>query len=165
MEVLAHHHVAEVECPIGVLYIQSDDSGLLRLSFHHFHAPQTGAAIAQKIGKETAMQLNAYFNKKLTKFSLPLHMVGTDFQRQVWSSLLTIEYGHTCSYMDIARKMNHVKAIRAIGTANGANPIAIIVPCHRVIGTNGSLTGYGGGLERKMALLELENPQSQLKLF
>jgi methylated-DNA-[protein]-cysteine S-methyltransferase len=105
-------------------------------------------------------QLGQYFEGKRSEFSLELDLLGTDFQRQVWQSLLTIPYGQTCSYGDIANLLNNPKAVRAVGAANGKNPVSVIVPCHRVIGANGTLTGYAGGLNRKEWLLKLESPQS-----
>jgi methylated-DNA-[protein]-cysteine S-methyltransferase len=105
---------------------------------------------------EAVEQLDAYFAGILTEFDLELELHGTGFQRQVWAALQTIPYGQTRSYGDIAKLLGAPGAARAVGLANGHNPIGIIVPCHRVIGANGSLTGYGGGLDRKRALLELE---------
>lgn len=107
--------------------------------------------------KETIKQLNAYFSGKLHEFDLPLKPVGTPFQEAVWQALTTIPYGKTVSYKDIAKHVNLPKAARAVGMANGRNPISIIIPCHRVIGANGKLTGYGGGLHRKEWLLEHEH--------
>ena len=112
--------------------------------------------------KETARQLSAYFEGSLRDFDLPLAPEGSDFQRQVWDELVKIPYGETISYLDLANRIKNPKAVRAVGMANGANPIAIIVPCHRVIGSNGSLTGFGGGLPNKRALLELEKGQRTL---
>lgn len=105
---------------------------------------------------ETQHQLQQYFNGELHQFDLPLGAQGTTFQQKVWRTLQTIAYGETNSYADIATKIHSPKAVRAVGSANGKNPLAIIVPCHRVIGSNGSLTGYAGGLDRKKALLHLE---------
>lgn len=107
-------------------------------------------------------QLEAYFAGDLTTFDLPLNPTGTDFQKQVWKALLQIPFGETVSYQAIANSINNPKAVRAVGAANGRNPIGIIVPCHRVIGANGSLTGYAGGLERKQWLLEHEQRQARL---
>jgi len=107
--------------------------------------------------KKTAAQIEEYLNGKRKKFSLPLAMRGTSFQTDVWRALQTIPYGETRSYKQIAELVNRPKAVRAVGMANHRNPISIIVPCHRVIGHNGSLTGYGGGLPLKRYLLELEN--------
>lgn len=107
--------------------------------------------------QKVAAELDAYFKKKLRQFSVSLDIRGTEFQRQVWDALLNIPYGETRSYGEIARAIGHPTAIRAVGLANGANPISIIIPCHRVIGANGKLVGYGGGLHRKLALLDLES--------
>lgn len=101
-------------------------------------------------------QLNAYFSGELTDFELSMEMRGTDFQRRVWAALCEIPYGETISYGELARQVGNPKASRAVGLANGRNPVAIVVPCHRVIGADGSLTGYGGGLDRKVWLLEHE---------
>jgi methylated-DNA-[protein]-cysteine S-methyltransferase len=110
-------------------------------------------------------QLDAYFAGELQEFDLSLHLSGTEFQRRVWNALRTIPYGETRTYGEIAQQIGAPTAFRAVGLANGHNPIAVIVPCHRVIGANGSLTGFGGGLERKSALLELERTTSSLTLF
>lgn len=110
-------------------------------------------------------QLAEYFAGERTEFDLPLEMEGTAFQRTVWSALREIPYGETCSYGEIARNIGSPAAFRAVGLANGHNPISIIVPCHRVIGANGSLTGYGGGLERKRLLLDLEKSRMAPALF
>lgn len=105
-------------------------------------------------------QLEEYFAGQRTEFELELEMAGTPFQRRVWSALMTIPYGQTRSYGEIAMQLDAPGASRAVGLANGRNPIAIIVPCHRVIGANGKLTGYGGGLSRKRALLDLETAKA-----
>ncbi|AGC78060.1 methylated-DNA-[protein]-cysteine S-methyltransferase [Nonlabens dokdonensis] len=105
---------------------------------------------------QTSQQLDAYFKGDLRNFDLPLLLSGTDFQKSVWNELQSIPYGATCSYISLSRKLKNEKAIRAVASANGANAISIIVPCHRVIGADGSLTGYAGGLPAKKKLLELE---------
>jgi methylated-DNA-[protein]-cysteine S-methyltransferase len=110
------------------------------------------------------VQLKAYFAGKLREFDLPLAPQGTDFQQRVWLALLRIPYGATASYGDIARAVGEPGASRAVGAANGQNPVAIIIPCHRVIGANGTLTGYGGGLPNKKFLLELEQKNSAFAL-
>jgi len=107
--------------------------------------------------QKVAAELDAYFEKKLREFSVSLDIRGTEFQRLVWETLLNIPYGETRSYGEIARAIGHPRASRAVGLANGANPISIIIPCHRVIGASGKLVGYGGGLHRKQALLDLES--------
>lgn len=114
---------------------------------------------------EVEKQLNAYAAKKLKKFELPLLLCGTDFQKSVWHNLLAIPYGTTMSYMALAQKMHNVLAIRAIATANGANAISIIVPCHRIIGTQGELVGYAGGIAVKKKLLQLEGNSMQREMF
>ena len=116
---------------------------------------------------ETITQLNSYFKGELKQFTIPLLFVGTDFQKQVWKALLTINFGTTESYLGLSKRLNNQKAIRAVGTANGANAISILVPCHRIIGSNGSLVGYAGGLPAKKKLLQLENVilNDQLNLF
>lgn len=106
---------------------------------------------------ETGRQLRAYFSGSLREFDLPLAMSGTPFQRRVWNELLNIPYGETRSYGEVARKIGASSAVRAVGAANGANPIPIVVPCHRVIGSGGRLVGYGGGLPLKRRLLALES--------
>ncbi|MBF8795142.1 methylated-DNA--[protein]-cysteine S-methyltransferase [Pseudomonas monteilii] len=110
--------------------------------------------------KETARQLGEYFAGQRQRFELPLDFLGTDFQRQVWAALLTIPFGETRSYSEIARQIGNPSAVRAAGAANGRNPISIIAPCHRVIGASGSLTGFAGGLQAKQYLLALEGRQS-----
>lgn len=111
---------------------------------------------------EAILQLQAYFRGELKEFDLPLVMEGTDFQLRVWNALRAIPYGETISYAQLARHVGNPKAVRAVGLANGRNPIPIIVPCHRVIGSDGSLTGFGGGLATKKKLLELESEQLRL---
>lgn len=113
------------------------------------------------------LQLNEYFSDKRTEFDIPLLLVGTDFQQSVWRELQTIPFGKTNSYLELSQKMENEKAIRAVATANGANAISILIPCHRIIGKDGSLVGYAGGLEAKKKLLELEGAISniQIKLF
>jgi methylated-DNA-[protein]-cysteine S-methyltransferase len=106
--------------------------------------------------------LKAYFRGELKEFDLPLEMQGTEFQLRVWNELRAIPYGETISYAQLAGRIGNPKAVRAVGLANGSNPIPIIVPCHRVIGSDGSLTGFGGGLATKKKLLELENKQLSL---
>jgi len=154
----------KMDAPIGELVIAADDDAL---RFVHF---QTGKMAAREepeweladrgIVKETKRQLAAYFARKLRDFDLPLGPQGTGFQQQVWRELVNIEYGATISYGELARRLGNPAASRAVGLANGRNPIPIIIPCHRVIGSNGKLTGYGGGLPIKEHLLALEAPQA-----
>jgi methylated-DNA-[protein]-cysteine S-methyltransferase len=107
--------------------------------------------------KETRKQIDEYFIMQRQEFTLPLLMVGTEFQKSVWNALLKIPYGKTASYLELSKIIGNEKAVRAVANANGANAIALIIPCHRIIGTNGKLTGYGGGLPLKKKLLDLEN--------
>lgn len=113
---------------------------------------------------KTKEQLQEYFDHKRLAFELPLNFVGTDFQQQVWKALIEIPFGSTQSYLGLSKKMGNEKAIRAVAAANGANAISIIVPCHRIIGSDGELIGYAGGLPAKKKLLELENPDRKLQL-
>lgn len=117
--------------------------------------------------EETKIQFNQYFEGKRTFFDIPLLFVGTDFQKSVWNELMKIPFGKTETYLGLSKNLENEKAIRAVASANGANAISIIVPCHRIIGSNGNLIGYAGGLATKMKLLELENPSfnQQLTLF
>jgi methylated-DNA-[protein]-cysteine S-methyltransferase len=162
-------YYTQVSSPLGPLLLTADGDALTGL---YMSAPQPGPpedawGLASKPGTwvaddmaapfpEARAQLAAYFAGDLTEFSLPLAPSGTPFQRQVWDTLRTIPYGVTISYGDLARQVGNPQGSRAVGLANGRNPIAIIVPCHRVIGANGKLTGYGGGLPRKAALLDFE---------
>lgn len=121
-----------------------------------------------KIIQQTIHQLTEYFNNTRTLFELPIQTIGTEFQQSVWKALQTIPFGKTESYLGLSRKLGNEKAIRAVASANGANAISILIPCHRIIGSNGELTGYAGGLPAKKKLLELENPNlypEQLNLF
>ena len=115
-----------------------------------------------KILKETRKQITEYLTAERKIFDLPILYVGSDFQKQVWDALLKINYGETASYLDIAKYIGNEKAVRAVASANGANAIAVIIPCHRIIGSNGELVGYGGGLPIKKRLLNLEEKHSKL---
>lgn len=150
----------EIETPIGPMKAAFDDRGKLReLSFGGLD-PRATAPLAPKAQREAyrflVKQLEAYFIMNLRTFTVPLDPQGTEFQRRVWEELLQIPYGRTLSYLQIAQRLGDDNAVRAVGAAVGANPIAILVPCHRVIGSDGSLTGYAGGLDKKEALLKLE---------
>lgn len=114
---------------------------------------------------KTILQLNQYFTRERESFDLPLLLVGTDFQKKVWNALSAIPYGKTISYLQLSEKLGNTQAIRAVASANGANAISIIIPCHRVIGADGKLVGYAGGLKAKKGLLELENKIKQQSLF
>ncbi|MBU2878329.1 methylated-DNA--[protein]-cysteine S-methyltransferase [Aliiglaciecola lipolytica] len=142
-----------LETPIGQIEVCANSQCIVSIFFSE---SQQDIYQGNPITEEAVTQLNAYFEGKLTRFQLPLGAVGTDFQRQVWQALANIPFGATCSYADIANQLHNPKAVRAVGAANGKNPLSIVVPCHRVIGKNGTLTGYAGGLERKSWLLEFE---------
>ncbi|WP_307789368.1 methylated-DNA--[protein]-cysteine S-methyltransferase [Mycolicibacterium baixiangningiae] len=147
-----------VESPVGLLTLAGRDDRLmhLRMVDQTYEPSRHGWEPDPTAFPEAVDQLAAYFSGERTAFDLDLELVGTEFQRRVWEALLTIPYGETKSYGDIARQIDAPGASRAVGLANGHNPIGIIVPCHRVIGANGSLTGYGGGIERKRMLLGME---------
>jgi methylated-DNA-[protein]-cysteine S-methyltransferase len=149
------------ESPIQSLRLVSDGRsliGLYMMSEKHLLAPQSDWVEDASVAPfpQTTQQLTAYFAGALTEFDLPLQMQGTTFQQSVWEALKTIPYGRTMSYGELAQQLGQPKASRAVGLANGRNPVSIIVPCHRVIGANGKLTGYGGGIERKQWLLNHE---------
>lgn len=153
---------AYFKTPLGTAKITGDAHGIASISILE------EGDITIKIPKElkkAVTQLEDYFKGKRTQFDFKMQPQGTEFQQKVWQSLLEIPYGKTVSYMDITKKLGDVKAIRAVASANGKNPLWIVVPCHRVIGTDGSLTGYAGGLWRKKWLLEHENPSTQQSLF
>ncbi len=145
-----------IESPVGVLVLGATDDGVCELLFRDERPDDASASIAHPVLAEATRQLATYFAGELRSFDLPLAPAGTDFQRAVWRALLDIPFGETRSYADIARAIGNPAAVRAVGLANGRNPISIVVPCHRVIGSDGSLTGYGGGLDRKRGLLRHE---------
>lgn len=148
--------------PIGDLRIIEREGAISAIEFTPFRQPPDGRPLGARdddhpLLKEAVRQLTAYFERDLKEFDLPLDPLGSDFQRRVWDQLLTIGYGDTASYGEIAGRLGMTNAAsRAVGLANGRNPIPIVIPCHRVIGANGTLTGYAGGLERKQTLLSLE---------
>lgn len=156
---------------VGDLILVEEDGELLEIGFTTGKRPAKPPADAtedRKPFRETIRQLDEYFAGRRREFDLPLAPRGTDFQRRVWRALSGIPYGATCSYADIAARLRNPNAVRAVGLANGRNPIPIVIPCHRVIGKDGSLTGYGGGLPIKKRLLELEGvrvPDASLALF
>jgi methylated-DNA-[protein]-cysteine S-methyltransferase len=153
-----------VASPIGPLLVAGDEAGLRFLLFTEGRdraGPQSDWEPDTGLLKEPVRQLSSYFAGKLHEFDVPVAPQGTTFQQAVWSELQRIPYGRTISYGELARRLGNPKAVRAVGLANGSNPISIIIPCHRVIGTNGSLVGYGGGLPIKQALLALESGQGR----
>jgi len=156
---------AQLESPIGALQLVSEDSRLTQITFAKGGrpaAPKTEWREDTAALREPIRQLRAYFAGELETFDLPLAPEGTPFQQKVWGELLKIPYGNTISYGELAKRIDNPKASRAVGLANGSNPIPIVIPCHRVIGSNGKLTGYGGGLPIKEKLLALERRQLTL---
>ncbi|OBJ56473.1 methylated-DNA--[protein]-cysteine S-methyltransferase [Mycobacterium sp. 1423905.2] len=159
-------HFRTIDSPIGPLTLAGHGSVLtnLRMVDQTYEPSRTDWTPDENVFTDAVEQLSAYFAGERTDFDLELDMKGTDFQQRVWKALLTIPYGETRSYGEIAQQIGAPGSARAVGLANGHNPIAIIVPCHRVIGAGGKLTGYGGGLERKQALLDLEQKRAATSL-
>lgn len=157
LDVTTTHSV--VESPLGPLTLRARDGVLDGLyMLEHRHGPgeeELGERVADAV-PAAREQLSAYFTGELREFDLGVGLRGTVFQQRVWAALREIPYGETCSYAELAVAIGQPTAVRAVGLANGKNPVSIVVPCHRVVGSNGSLTGYGGGMERKHALLTLE---------
>lgn len=154
---------AHIKTPLGVTLIEGDENGIAKIWVLNEEIP-----ITKKIPKAlqaAAQQLTEYFEGNRNTFDFPLNPQGTDFQKKVWKALLEIPFGKTTSYQELSIKLGDVKAIRAVASANGKNPLWVVVPCHRVIGSDGSLTGYAGGLWRKKWLLEHETPPIQQSLF
>ncbi|HEX3154191.1 MAG TPA: methylated-DNA--[protein]-cysteine S-methyltransferase [Candidatus Angelobacter sp.] len=153
---------------VGPLLLAATEKGLRCLHFYKGTMPAPGKNEIWVESSEQLQpyleQLDAYFRGELHEFTFPLDLVGTQFQKDCWQALLRIPYGKTCSYAEIARAIGRPAAFRAVGQANHDNPIAIVVPCHRVLGANGMLTGYGGGLNTKEKLLRLEGASFRLKL-
>jgi methylated-DNA-[protein]-cysteine S-methyltransferase len=149
-----------VDSPIGSLLLTSDGKALTGLFMEPSHRPQSSDGWTQGAGipplAAAVRQLNEYFAGTRREFDLPIHLDGSEFQKRVWQELMAIPYGVTWSYGQLAKRIGNPNASRAVGLANGRNPISILVPCHRVIGADGTLTGYGGGLERKRWLLAHE---------
>ena len=142
-----------LDSKFGTLEVRADQVGVTSISFVEDKCQKTQKCL---FTQQAVTQLEEYFAGKRTRFNLTLNAKGTTFQRKVWQALSTIQFGQTCSYADIAKAINNPKAVRAVGAANGRNPMTIVVPCHRVIGSNGSLTGYAWGTSIKAGLLELE---------
>jgi len=150
----------DIQSPVGPLRIVADEDALLAILFlRNGAAPgDAGTEGTTPVIDAAIGQLQEYFAGKRRDFELPLRPEGTDFQRAVWQALCTIDFGETRAYSDIARAVGRPDAVRAVGAANGQNPISIVIPCHRVIGKNGTLTGYGGGIDNKRWLLDHEKP-------
>jgi methylated-DNA-[protein]-cysteine S-methyltransferase len=158
---------AYYDSPIGLIEVVGTDEVIKSLNFIE-PGGQTETAPPSPVVADCLAQLDEYFKGQRREFSLPLDPDGTGFQKKVWQQLLTVGYGQTASYLEIARQLGNEKAIRAVGGANGQNPISIIIPCHRIIGSDGSLIGYGGGLWRKAWLLNHEgslHTHKQMSLF
>ncbi|MGB8376021.1 MAG: methylated-DNA--[protein]-cysteine S-methyltransferase [Salegentibacter sp.] len=154
---------AYLQTPLGTAEICGDENGISEVKITDAEAGSSEEV--PELLQPAVQQLSAYFGGNLKEFDLKLNPAGTDFQKKVWAALLNIPYGTTTSYLELSKKLGDVKAIRAVAAANGKNPLWVIVPCHRVIGSDGSLTGYAGGLARKKWLLEHENPSPQQSLF
>ena len=151
-----------IKTPLGIAKIQGDEYGI---SFISIADEGSISATIPEVLQEAVSQLNDYFEGNRTDFNFKLNPSGTEFQQKVWKALVEIPFGKTMSYMDLSKKLGDVKAIRAVASANGKNPLWIVIPCHRVIGSDGSLTGYAGGLWRKKWLLEHENPARRQELL
>ncbi|MAZ73130.1 MAG: cysteine methyltransferase [Flavobacteriaceae bacterium] len=155
--------IAYLNTPIGTLKIEGSKEGVAAIMFTEETIPTT--TVIPETLKIPIQQLTEYFNKTRTEFNLLLAPEGTEFQQKVWTALQTIPFGKTASYQQMANMLGNPKVIRAAASANGKNPISIVIPCHRVIGSDGSLTGYAGGLHRKKWLLAHESPVKQGELF
>lgn len=159
--------VKYIDTTAGLIELTASDKGLITAEFVETEYYEKGRS--NPVLEKTALQLKEYFSGRRKIFNIPLDWQGTQFQQRVWRYLLTIPYGRTVSYAEIARAIGDIKSVRAVGTASGKNNIAVIVPCHRVIGTNGDLTGYAYGIWRKEFLLNLEGAliqkEEQMDLF
>jgi methylated-DNA-[protein]-cysteine S-methyltransferase len=153
---------AYIKTPLGIAKIVGDDYGISEISVSD---EGNSSIIIPTSLQESVSQLNEYFEGRRSNFTFKLNPFGTEFQKKVWQALLEIPFGKTMSYLELSKKLGDVKAIRAVASANGKNPLWIVIPCHRVIGTDGSLTGYACGLWRKKWLLEHESPSNQESLF
>jgi methylated-DNA-[protein]-cysteine S-methyltransferase len=151
-----------IKTELGYVIIETEEENITGISFEK---KKTEAEEENELIKSAKQQLVEYFNAERRKFSLPLKMRGTEFQKRVWKALIDIPYGETRSYKEIAEAAGNIKACRATGMANHNNPVGIVVPCHRVIGSDGRLTGYAGGLDIKERLLELEQKGRKIKVF
>lgn len=152
-----------INSPLGFTKIIGDEDGIASVTV--LNSEEKATDIIPDILEDCVIQLHEYFEGVRKEFDLKLNLDGTDFQKKVWKGLVQIPYGKTISYLNLSKELGDVKAIRAVANANGKNPLWIILPCHRVIGSDGSLTGYAGGLHRKQWLLEHESPYKQQSLF
>lgn len=151
-----------INTPLGTAKIKGDENGVCLISV--LQEGEISKTIPLEL-KSAVKEINEYFEGNRKKFTFIMNPKGTDFQKKVWKALLEIPYGKTMSYLELSKQLGDVKAIRAVASANGKNPLWIVVPCHRVIGSDGSLTGYAGGLWRKKWLIDHENPIKQQTLF
>ncbi|MGB5378000.1 methylated-DNA--[protein]-cysteine S-methyltransferase [Muriicola sp.] len=154
---------AFLNTPLGIAKIEGDTHGISSISILD-EAPEKSSDIPEEL-EDAVYQLKEYFEGSRQEFDLELNPQGTEFQRKVWEALRTIPFGQQISYLDLSKRLGDVKAIRAVAAANGKNPIWIVIPCHRVLGSNGDLVGYAGGLHRKKWLLNHESPAKQVSLF
>ncbi|KGK32249.1 MULTISPECIES: methylated-DNA--[protein]-cysteine S-methyltransferase [Cellulophaga] len=154
---------AYIKTPLGIAKLVGDEKGISEFIVLNADEPLTD--VIPEALEDAVYQVNEYFEGKREHFNLDLNPEGTDFQKRVWKGLQDIPFGKTTSYLELSKTLGDAKAIRAVANANGKNPLWIIVPCHRVIGSDGSLTGYAGGLHRKQWLLEHESPFKQTSLF
>lgn len=164
------NYFKEIQTPVGLLKLIATEKGLAAVLWEDesLDRVKIDRGMEDKnnpVLLETEKQLSEYFQKQRTVFDLTLDFTGTEFQKKVWEALLTIPFGETRTYGDIARNLGDIKAVRAVGAANGKNPISIIAPCHRVIGTSGKLTGFAGGLQNKAFLLRLEQSRTTPTLW
>jgi len=152
-----------INTPLGIAKLEGDESGLASITVLNDEIPTS--KVIPELLEDAVYQLQEYFEGTRDSFSLTLNPDGTDFQKRVWDALQDIPYGKTVSYLELSKTLGEVKAIRAVAAANGKNPLWIVIPCHRVVGSDGSLTGYAGGLHRKKWLLNHESPAKQQSLF
>src|SRR5947209_2611082 len=153
--------IASIQTPIGLMVLKATATTIVAVEFREESPQEPSCDILEGAQK----QIEEYFSGTRTSFELSLAPDGTEFEQGVWNELQSVKFGATASYLDIAKKLNNTGAIRAVGRANGANPIAIIIPCHRIVGSDGSLTGYAGGLWRKRWLLDHEAKIAGTALF
>jgi methylated-DNA-[protein]-cysteine S-methyltransferase len=154
---------AFIHTPLGITKVEGDENGLTSITVLDDKIP--ASTVVPELLEDAVYQLQEYFEGQRKSFSLTLNPNGTDFQKRVWDALEDVPYGKTVSYLELSKTLGDVKAIRAVAAANGKNPLWIVIPCHRVIGSDGSMTGYAGGLNRKKWLLDHENPVKQQSLF
>ncbi|WP_190810537.1 methylated-DNA--[protein]-cysteine S-methyltransferase [Flagellimonas sp. S3867] len=153
---------AYLQTPMGIAELEGDENGLAAIRVLDEEKP---IGIVPEVLEDAVYQFQEYFEGKRENFDLKLNPSGTDFQKKVWQALKEVPFGKTLSYMELSKRLGDPKAIRAVAAANGKNPLWIVIPCHRIIGSNGDLVGYAGGLHRKKWLLEHESPSPQQSLF